>query len=156
MRRDDTRPVERAGHEHPPGRPYTELNWEVYPEALTRTLLWVRDTYGDVPLFLTENGAAFADPEHAAGDVVEDPQRVDYFRGHLLAAHSAIMHGVDLRGYFAWSLLDNFEWAEGFSKRFGLIHVDYATQKRTLKRSALEYRSIVRSNGGALWEQARN
>jgi beta-glucosidase len=150
MRRDDARPVERAGHVYPPGRPYTELNWEVCPEALTRTLQWVRDTYGELPLYITENGSAFADPPHAAGDVVEDPQRVDYLRSHVRAAHAAIASGVDLRGYFAWSLMDNFEWAQGLAIRFGLVHVDYTSQKRTLKRSALEYRGIVRSNGAAL------
>ena len=154
MRHDDTRPVERAAQAHPPGRPYTEMNWEVHPESLTRTLCWVRDTYGEIPLYITENGAAFADPPHATGDLVEDPQRVDYLCRHLVAAREAIERGVDLRGYFAWSLLDNLEWAHGFSKRFGLIHVDYTTQKRTLKRSALVYRSIVRSNGAALAEHA--
>jgi beta-glucosidase len=151
MRHDDTQPVERAAHVHPPGRPYTELQWEVFPEALTRTLCWVRDTYGGIPLYVTENGAAFADPPQASAEVVEDPARVDYLRGHLLAAHEAIRRGVDLRGYCVWSLLDNFEWAQGFSKRFGIVHVDFASQKRTLKRSALYYRDVVRSNGGALW-----
>jgi beta-glucosidase len=150
MRRDDARAVERAVHAYPPGRPYTELRWEVHPEALTRTLCWVKDTYGDIPLYVTENGAAFADPPRAEAEVVEDPARVDYLRGHLLAAHEAIRRGVDLRGYFVWSLLDNFEWSQGFSKRFGIVHVDYASQQRTLKRSGLFYRDVVRSNGAAL------
>ncbi len=110
----------------------------------------MRDTYGSLPLFVTENGAAFADPAHAAGDVVLDPQRVDYLRDHLRAALEAVRLGVDLRGYFAWSLLDNFEWSQGFSKRFGIVHVDYATQRRTLKQSGLYYRTVVRSNGAAL------
>jgi len=79
---------------------------------------------------------------------VHDPRRVDYLRDHLAAAHAALDQGVDLRGYFAWSLLDNFEWAEGYAKRFGLIHVDRLTQKRTLKDSARFYREFIREAGG--------
>ena len=150
MRRDDARPVERARHAHPEGRVYTDLGWEVFPEGLTRTLLWVRERYGSVPLYVTENGAAFADPPHVAGGIVDDPLRVDYLRTHLHAARAAIDHGVDLRGYFVWSLLDNFEWAQGYSKRFGIVHVDFESQQRTLKRSGEFYRDVVRSNGAAL------
>jgi beta-glucosidase len=81
---------------------------------------------------------------------VEDPLRLDYLREHLRAAHRALGAGVDLRGYFAWSLLDNFEWSHGFTRRFGLIHVDFATQRRTLKSSARFYAEVIRSNGAAL------
>jgi beta-glucosidase len=129
---------------------HTEMGWEVYPPALTDVLVWVKARYGDVPLYITENGAAFYDPPVAEGDTVDDPLREAYYRGHLRAAHEAIGRGVDLRGYFAWSLLDNFEWSAGYAKRFGLIHVDLETQRRTPKRSARFYADVIRSNGGAL------
>jgi beta-glucosidase len=122
----------------------------VHAPALTDVLVWVKERYGDVPLYVTENGAAFYDPPTADGDVVEDPLRTAYLRDHLRATHEAIRRGVDLRGYFAWSLLDNFEWSEGYAKRFGLVHVDFHTQKRTPKRSFRFYADVVRSHGGAL------
>ena len=115
---------------------YTETNWEVHAPSLTRALLWVRDRYGKVPIYITENGAAFPDPPTVAGDELEDPARVAYLRDHVAAMHDAMRQGVDVRGYFAWSLLDNFEWSHGTSKRFGIVHVDYATMKRTPKSSA--------------------
>ncbi len=129
---------------------HTETNWEVYPEGLTRALCFVKERYGDIPLYVTENGAAFPDPPTVAGELLEDPLRVAYYRDHLNAALEAIRRGVNLRGYYAWSLLDNFEWASGFSKRFGLLHVDYATQKRMLKASGEFYARVVRSNGAEL------
>jgi beta-glucosidase len=113
----------------------------------------VRDRYGDIPLYVTENGAAFDDPATVTGSVLEDPPRVSYFREHLRAAHDAIAAGVPLKGYFAWSLLDNYEWSYGYSKRFGIVHVDFATQRRTPKRSARFYADVVRTNGGALEER---
>ena len=125
------------------------LDWEVYPPALTDVLSWVRDRYGGVPLYITENGAAFDDPPVTGGGL-DDPLRVAYYREHLRAAHRAIELGVDLRGYFAWSLLDNFEWGHGYSKRFGLYHVDFGTQKRTPKSSARFYGEVIRSRGEAL------
>jgi beta-glucosidase len=100
---------------------------------LTDTLVQVKERYGNLPLYVTENGAAFFDPPTAEGDRVEDPLRVDYLRKHIRAIHAALQSGVDLRGYFVWSLLDNLEWSLGYSKRFGIVHVDVATQKRTLK-----------------------
>jgi beta-glucosidase len=143
----------RAGRVRQPGSTYTELDWEVYPAGLTDTLTWVRQRYGDVPLFITENGAAFHDPPTAEGGV-HDPLRVAYLREHLRAAHRAIAQGVDLRGYFVWSLLDNFEWSHGTSKRFGIVHVDFATQRRTPKDSARFYAEVVRTNGAALADDA--
>lgn len=128
---------------------YTETGWEVYPDGLSETLMWIRQRYGDLPLYVTENGAAFYDPPTAV-ELVDDLLRVDYLRRHLLAARQALSAGVDLRGYFVWSLLDNFEWQNGFSKRFGIVHVDYDTQRRTPKRSAQFYRELIRSNGTAL------
>jgi len=111
--------------------------------------VWVRDSYGKLPLYITENGAAFYDPP-TADSTVDDPLRVDYLRQHLRAAREAIRKGVDLRGYCVWSLLDNFEWALGYSKRFGIIHVDFETQKRTLKASAKFYKEVIRARGGNL------
>jgi beta-glucosidase len=93
---------------------------------------------------VTENGAAFYDPPSAQGDQVEDPLRVAYLRNHLAAVDRALDAGVDVRGYFAWSLLDNFEWSHGYSKRFGLVHVDYASQRRTPKASARYFQQAIR------------
>jgi beta-glucosidase len=129
---------------------YTETGWEVHPSSLTRILVWVKERYGNLPLYITENGAAFYDPPKTIDGRIDDPLRVHYYREHLRAAADAIAQGVDLRGYYAWSLLDNFEWSLGFSKRFGIIHVDYETQERTIKASGRFYSEVVRSNGGAL------
>jgi beta-glucosidase len=99
---------------------HTALDWEVYPQGLTDILQWVASRYGSVPLYITENGAAFYDPPQADGEV-EDSLRRRYLRDHLQAAQAAIANGVNLRGYFAWSLLDGFEWISGYAQRFGLI-----------------------------------
>jgi beta-glucosidase len=135
-----------------PGRTYTETGWEVCPQALTDMLLWIRDRYGNPPLYITENGAAFPDPPQVEGPVYDDPLRVDYFRTHLRAIRAAIGQGADVRGYMAWSLFDNLEWAFGFSKRFGLYHVDFKTLKRTLKRSGQYYARVVSTHGASLSE----
>jgi beta-glucosidase len=140
----------RASGVHQPNHAYTETGWEVFPAALTAILLWVKERYGDLPLYITENGAAFYDPPKPVEGRVEDPLRVHYYRGHLRAAHQARHQGVNLRGYFAWSLLDNFEWSLGYSKRFGLVHVDYETQRRTPKASARYYAEVIRTRGEAL------
>lgn len=132
-----------------PHQTHTGLDWEVYPQGLTDILEWVSGRYGPLPLYVTENGAAFYDPPQSAGEIA-DPLRLAYLRTHLRAALAAIDKGVDLRGYFAWSLLDNFEWAHGYSQRFGLVHVDYATQQRTPKASARFYSEVIRSHGAAL------
>jgi beta-glucosidase len=129
---------------------HTELDWEVFPDGLYDVLVWVRARYGERPLYVTENGAAFADPASAAGPLVHDPLRVEYLREHLRAVARARAAGVDVRGYFAWSLLDNFEWAEGYSKRFGLYHVNFATQQRTPKSSAHFYADVIASSGASL------
>jgi beta-glucosidase len=130
--------------------PHTEMGWEVYPAGLAEVLRWVRDRYGSIPLYVTENGAAVSDPPTALGGRIDDPLRVEYYRGHLRAALDALHSGVDLRGYFAWSLLDNFEWSYGYSKRFGLVHVDFASQQRTRKASAEFYADVIRTAGGGL------
>ena len=129
---------------------HTETGWEVFPRGLTDTLLWVKRRYGDIPLYVTENGAAFYDPPTADGGEVEDPLRVAYLRRHLRAVREAMDRGVDVRGYFVWSLLDNLEWSLGYSKRFGIVHVDFETQKRTPKASARFYSDVIRTSGAAL------
>ncbi len=138
------RGVRQAEHTH------TALDWEVYPPALTQLLVETRNRYGNLPIYITENGAAFYDAPTADGPVVEDPLRTSYFRDHLRAVHDAMVQGVDVRGYFAWSLFDNFEWSAGYSKRFGLYHVDFATQQRTPKSSARFYADVIRTAGSAL------
>jgi beta-glucosidase len=140
----------RASRVPQPGSRYTDMGWEVAPDALGHVLRWVRDRYGPIPLFVTENGAAFPDPPVAVQPVHPDPLRVDYYRDHLRAARDAIAQGVRLRGYFAWSLLDNFEWSHGYSKRFGIVHVDFETQRRTPKSSARFYAGVIASNGAVL------
>jgi len=129
--------------------PHTAMGWEVYPPGLTDTLVWLHERTGGIPLYVTENGAAFDDPPVVEGRLHDQP-RMDYLRTHLQAASNAIERGVNLRGYFAWSLLDNFEWSFGYSRRFGLVHVDPATQTRTLKDSARLFAEVVATNGECL------
>ncbi len=132
----------------PPVGPVTDMGWLIEPTGLTRLLERISRDYPGVPLMITENGAAFADQVHrSAADRVPDPDRISYLDGHLRAAHEAISRGVDLRGYLVWSLLDNFEWAEGYRKRFGIIYVDYLTQRRVPKDSARWYQEVIRRNG---------
>jgi beta-glucosidase len=134
------------GHDRfPADTRYTDMDWEIYGRGMGEMLLRVHQDYGPQALHITENGAAFPDPAIASGDVVEDPLRVDFYREYLEGAQWALDQGVPLKGYFAWSLMDNFEWGEGYEKRFGIVHVDYATQKRTPKRSAHYLGQIART-----------
>lgn len=133
-----------------PNVTHTETGWEVFDQGFTDMLTWFKDRYGDIPLYVTENGSAFYDAPVAEGDVVQDPLRTSYLRSHLKAMHRAIRQGVNLKGYYAWSLLDNLEWSLGFAKRFGLYHVDFATQKRTPKATAKFYAQVIESNGAVL------
>lgn len=121
----------------------TDMGWEVYPQGLTDLLVDLNQRYTLPPLLITENGAAMVD-ELVNGEV-NDIARINYFQTHLQAVHNAIEQGVDVRGYFAWSLMDNFEWALGYSKRFGITYVDYQTQKRTLKASGHAFAEFVSS-----------
>jgi beta-glucosidase len=136
------------------GATYTETGWEVYAQGLTDTLLWVMERYGNPPVYVTENGAAFFDAPTVEDDRVEDPLRIDYLRKHIRAIHAAMQSGVDLRGYFVWSLLDNLEWSLGYSKRFGIVHVDFASLKRTPKDSAYFYSKVIATKGLVLNEPA--
>lgn len=140
----------RARGVHQPQHVYTETGWEVFAPALTRVLLWVKERYGDLPLYITENGAAIYDPPTPIDGRVDDPVRTWYLREHLLAAREATRQGVNLNGYFAWSLFDNYEWSLGFAKRFGLVHIDYATLERTPKASARYYSEVIRTHGEVL------
>jgi beta-glucosidase len=128
------------------GLPQTEMGWEIDADGLYDLLTRVARDYPGTPLYVTENGAAFADEKGSDGQV-HDPRRIEYLDAHFRAAHRALADGADLRGYFVWSLLDNFEWALGYSKRFGLIHVDYETLERTPKDSARWYAEVTRANG---------
>jgi beta-glucosidase len=129
-----------------PVGPVTDMNWQIEPSSLTTLLERINRDYPGTPLMITENGAAY--PEVPAADgAVADTRRIEYLDGHLRACHDALAAGVDLRGYFLWSLMDNFEWAEGYAKRFGIVHVDYTTQQRVLKDSAKWYREVIRRNG---------
>jgi beta-glucosidase len=130
------------GVETVPGPPpHTAMGWEVSPDGFHDLLVRLHRDYG-VAIAVTENGAAFDDPP-ATNGIVEDPERTAYLQGHIEALGRALDEGVDVRRYFAWSLMDNFEWAQGYAKRFGIVHVDYETQRRTLKRSAAWYRELI-------------
>ncbi|SMC53509.1 GH1 family beta-glucosidase [Lentzea albidocapillata] len=140
----EARPSAYVGSEHVQhldgGRARTSIGWEIDPHGLLDLLLRLDREYPDVPLYVTENGAAFDDEVHDAG-------RVAYLDGHVRACAEAISRGVALKGYFAWSLLDNFEWSFGYAQRFGLVHVDYDTQRRTPKDSARWYAGVIRRGG---------
>ncbi|MGW0501569.1 GH1 family beta-glucosidase [Micromonospora sp. NPDC003241] len=127
--------------------PLTDMGWMIEPAGLTRLLERIAADYPGVPLLITENGAAFPDKTADPSSPLQDSDRIAYLDGHLRAAHEAIARGVDLRGYLVWSLLDNFEWAEGYRKRFGIVHVDYLTQRRTPKSSARWYQEVISRNG---------
>jgi beta-glucosidase len=125
--------------------PTTAMGWNIDATGLRDVVRRVHDEYPAIPLMITENGAAFDDEPD--GDRVRDQARIAYLRDHLATVHEAINQGVDLRGYFLWSLMDNFEWARGYAKRFGIVRVDYSTQARVWKDSAHWYRQVIQTNG---------
>ena len=127
------------------GVPVTDMGWEVYPEGLTELLLRVQRDYAPPRLFVAENGAAFAD--QLTNGRVHDAERVRYLQTHIAAVQRAMQQGANVAGYMVWSLMDNFEWSYGYAKRFGIVHVDYASQQRTLKDSALWYRGFLAGAG---------
>ncbi|MFD7560691.1 GH1 family beta-glucosidase [Streptomyces sp. NPDC059835] len=146
-----------GGIEIPSGLPFairdiegyerTDFDWPVVPDGLRELLTTLRERYGDrlPPLYITENGCSYGDAPDPDTGRVEDARRIAYHDGHLRALHRAMAEGVDVRGYFIWSILDNFEWAEGYRQRFGLVHVDYETQERTPKESYAWYRDLIKS-----------
>ena len=121
---------------------YTDMGWEVYPQALTDVLVGVHRDYAPRAIVVTENGAAFAD-QWDGSNHLSDPRRLHYIRDHILALGQAQAQGVPLKGYFVWSLLDNFEWAEGYSKRFGIVYIDYPSQRRIVKDSGHWYAAFI-------------
>jgi beta-glucosidase len=126
------------------GVQHTSMGWEVYPQGLSEVLAWFREDYGNPKVYITENGAAFNDKiEHG---VINDVKRIEFLSAYMTAAKQAIDDGSNLHGYFVWSFLDNFEWAAGFDKQFGLVHVDYQNQQRTIKNSGYWYRDIISDN----------
>jgi len=131
-----------------PDTPRTAMNWPITPDRFTRLLVRLHQDYPGLPMVITENGAAFPDKPDNSGFVADDA-RIAYLAAHLAAVADARAQGADVRGYFAWSLMDNFEWAEGYSKRFGLVHVDYESQARTPKQSALWFRDTIARTRGA-------
>lgn len=130
----------------PEGAEYTEMNWEVYPRGLYDLLIRISRDYHNPEIYITENGAAFKDREPGSG-IVADDERLEFLKQHFAAAHRAIRDGVRLNGYYVWSLMDNFEWAHGYSKRFGVIYIDYQTQARIWKKSGRWYREVIKNNG---------
>ncbi|MEU4716519.1 family 1 glycosylhydrolase, partial [Micromonospora purpureochromogenes] len=128
-----------------PGAAQTAMGWEAYPAGLEDLLVAVSEEYAPARIMVTESGAAWPDRVTPEG-TVEDPERTAYLEGHLAACAAARERGVPLDGYFVWSLLDNFEWAYGYDKRFGLVHVDYATQRRTVKASGQRYAELIRAH----------
>jgi beta-glucosidase len=142
-RAEDIREEENEPRTVTRGDEITEMDWEVYPKGLYNTLGRLHFEYGFPAIYVTENGAAFPDEVDANGQV-DDPARLSYLKRHLEMVSQAIHADVPVKGYFVWSLFDNFEWGFGFSKRFGIVHVDYQTQKRTVKSSGRWYSRIIR------------
>jgi beta-glucosidase len=135
----------------PRGCPTTAMGWEIEARGLSALLTRLKRDWGDPVMMITENGAAFPD-DRVEGGQVADADRIDYLRAHLREARQAAAEGVRLEGYFLWSLMDNFEWAHGYSKRFGITRVDFATQSRTWKKSASWYQKVIATNGASLEE----
>ena len=128
------------------GDEITEMDWEVYPKGLYNILGRLHFDYAFPAIYITENGAAFPDEVSADGQV-DDPQRLSYIQRHLEMVHNAIQIGVPVKGYFVWSLMDNFEWAFGYSKPFGIIYIDFETGQRIPKSSAGWYSQVIKDNG---------
>ncbi len=151
-----TEEVVRHDPDHPEGfapvpqyAPVTEMGWPIVPGGLYRQLHWVnRQTEGRLPLYVTENGCAVDDELDESGERCHDPRRVAYLREHFAACKQAIDEGVPLKGYFLWSLMDNFEWAFGYTKRFGIVYCDYVDQRRVPKESYYFYREVIAGHEG--------
>ncbi|MFD2673026.1 GH1 family beta-glucosidase [Marinicrinis sediminis] len=126
------------------GRERTDIGWNIYPEGFYNVLTWLTEQYGDVPIYITENGACYND--EVQNGKVADTRRIAYLQKHLLQLHRAIASGVNMKGYMTWSLMDNFEWAEGYSKRFGIVHVNFETLVRTPKQSFEWYQQVIAHN----------
>jgi beta-glucosidase len=130
---------------HPPGAEQTEMGWEVYPDGLYDLLTRLHADYAPAKQYVTENGASYSDGPGPGGRV-HDERRIRYLHDHFAACKRAIDEGVPLAGFFVWTLMDNFEWAKGYTQRFGIVWTDYATQERIPKDSALWYRQVIKDN----------
>jgi beta-glucosidase len=128
------------------GRPCTDAGWELNPEGMYDLLKWINERYRPLKIVITENGAACNDRVNTEGKV-PDPNRIDYIARYLIQVNRAMNEGIPVKGYYVWCFCDNFEWNFGLSRRFGIIHVDFNTQKRTLKESAHWYSRLIRQNG---------
>ena len=127
----------------------TTMGWEVNPGGMRKVLDWLQADYSPREIVITENGAAFPEPTPAPdAEIVEDRERTRFLADHLDVAAKAIADGIPLTGFYAWSLLDNYEWAEGYAQRFGIVHVDYPTQRRIGKRSGRLYQDLIRAHAG--------
>lgn len=131
-----------------PGSAHTAMGWEVFPQGLSDLLLRLHRDYAPAALYITENGAAYND-EWDGGDRVSDPERREYLVAHIEAVAHAIDQGAPVHGYFVWSFMDNFEWGEGYSKRFGVVYIDYPTQRRIVKDSGHWYRELLARASGS-------
>ena len=140
--------------DHPPGHARTAIDWPVAPSCLYWLPKFFQERYG-LPIYITENGLSNIDWPSRDG-MVHDPQRIDFIARHLVELSRAIQDGVNVKGYFHWSLLDNFEWTRGYFDRFGLIYVDYATQRRIVKDSGRWYRELIASRGAHLYGSTRS
>ncbi len=139
-------PILKYGEVIPANSRCTQMGWEIHPESLSILLEDLKNKYGNPRVYITEIGAAFPDKKHAGG-MIDDTDRVEFLKTHLEQTSKAISEGADVRGFYVWSLMDNFEWSHGYTKRFGLVRVDYGTQERTLKKSALWYKDLIEKNG---------
>jgi beta-glucosidase len=131
------------------GASYTDFGWEIYPQAIYESLLRFKNEWGDPVVYVTENGMAWRD--EVVDGRVDDPERIEFLETYLAQVRRAMDEGVKVKGYFLWSFMDNFEWAEGYTKQFGIVHVDFASLRRTPKASAHWYRDVIKS-GGYDWE----
>ncbi|MBA7634168.1 Beta-glucosidase A [subsurface metagenome] len=122
----------------------TAMGWEIYPQGLYDIIVRLRKEYTQLPIYITENGAAF-DDTLSEEKQIKDVERINYIKSHLIKIAELNQQGADIRGYYLWSLMDNFEWAYGYSKRFGIVYVDYKTQERILKDSALWYKDVIKN-----------
>jgi beta-glucosidase len=153
--RSVVRADEQAGFvEVEPTLPLTDMGWEVFPQGLTDILISLNSRYRLPPVYVAENGAAIADAPH--NDEIHDEERVEYMQQHLHAVTEAIRHGVNVSGFFYWSLMDNFEWSEGYLKRFGLVYVDYSNQRRIVKASGHAYRDFLRRRRASIDQESRS
>ena len=154
-----TRAVLRQGQDRmfeavPPCGPVTDMDWEIYPQGLTDLLVSLNANYALPPIYITENGAAM--PDEVVDGRVHDTARIDYLQQHLAALENAMAQGVDVRGYFCWSLMDNFEWSFGYTKRFGIVYVDFETQQRIIKDSGKAFADLLASRTSPLKKRAHD